>query len=527
MPVVPPPAGTRRPNRYEALRAEVARTHEAMRTEVRSSTRSKPAPAPPDAEAGVAMTPAAETAPDAASNVEPVGTADLESLAPAIGTPPAPESVEGAPLDAEASPALDPGNQTEVVAAPVERRRVARRPQWPATPAADAPSMPRLVDRRVLWVAVGVVALFTIGWILGRIQPGGATKSGPSPVVRAMRALGLAAPRFEAEISSKPPGAWIKIDGKTIAKKTPAAVELAPGAHRVEIGLADLGSTTLTVQGQSGQRTPLMADLNGTLEIRANRIGKRIHVTVDGRDHGDAPVTVRDLAPGPHEIRFASPGVTPWGQTIRLGVREDVQILARPFESPATGLVDVRASITEIDGMRPVSGAVVWVDGRRRGVTPITLELPAGPHSIRVVHRDEQAPIQLIDLPGGNQRFATFQFGLGSEAPKLTLAGPSAPARNRTTAITAALDGVAQGEVREMWLNVRSPEGVWKRYAMEILPGSGAVVGSVTFPNALIDSRGRAPFYVSAITALGDEYYTEIQNADTPATTVSADDSKP
>jgi sarcosine oxidase len=45
---------------------------------------------------------------------------------------------------------------------------------------------------------------------------------------------------------------------------------------------------------------------------------------------------------------------------------------------------------------------------------------------------------------------------------------------------------------------------------------AGGIVGVVAFPTALLDDRGRATFYVAALTTLGDEYFTEIQNAEKP-----------
>ena len=41
-------------------------------------------------------------------------------------------------------------------------------------------------------------------------------------------------------------------------------------------------------------------------------------------------------------------------------------------------------------------------------------------------------------------------------------------------------------------------------------------MGVVPFPAVLLDDHGRATFYVSALTTLGDEYFTELQNAEKP-----------
>jgi hypothetical protein len=362
--------------------------------------------------------------------------------------------------------------------------------------------------------ALAVIALFAGGWLLGRVQSGARdADTGPSPVLRALRIMGLAAPRFVCALSSRPDGASVAVDGKSLDRKTPTVLELPPGEHTLSLTLPDLGSASFTVKGTRTERIPLNLDLSGSLSIRSSEAQRPIQVSVDGVERGYAPVTIPELSPGAHDVRFATPGLPPWGQTVRVGVREQGELIARPFESPATGLIEVRAAMTEDDGVEAIKGATIWVDGRRHGSTPATLELPAGPHSFRVEYRDEVAPVQVIDLPGGNQRFASFQFGLGVDAPRLVLLGAGGPMpRDRASVVSVALEGVTADEVREMWMHVRAPEGVWRRYPMVQLEGSGAVVGVAVFPLALLDEHGRAPYYVSASTTLGDDYFTELQN---------------
>ena len=114
-----------------------------------------------------------------------------------------------------------------------------------------------------------------------------------------------------------------------------------------------------------------------------------------------------------------------WAPPSSFKVGERREVLAYPLQSPATGLIQVRATMTGSDGAQPLQGARVWIDAEPRGITPLTLELPRGPHSVRVSYQQEDAPVQVIDLPGGNQRFATFELGVHSEFPH------AAPARAR------------------------------------------------------------------------------------------------
>ena len=140
--------------------------------------------------------------------------------------------------------------------------------------------------------------------------------------------------------------------------------------------------------------------------------------------------------------------------------------------------------------------------------------MPRGPHSARVEYRGERTAVQVIDLPGGNQRFASFELGLNVDLP--TLEAGSLPATvplGRPTVASASLDGVTPADVKEMWLNVRAPEGTWRRYQMVMLKAPDGIIGVAVFPVALFDSRGNSRYYMSASTQTGDEYFTEIISA--------------
>lgn len=471
-----------------------------------------------------ASTPQASAAPPAFHTpsvpASPPRAAAPSPAVPVVPHPAVPHSPSTAPPVARAETIASPretndavsrGSIAETPASAAKHARTARRPDWPAAtapPTSDGPSPLKIV----VPVAVVLVALFLGGWLLGRSSDSSNATSS-SPIVHALRSVGLAAPRIDCVVESKPPGAAIEVDGKKTGRVTPSTIEVKPGQHNVTLSMPDLGSATFPVNGERGKKASIKADLNGTLSVRSSDFGRAIRVSVDGVDRGQAPLTLRDLAPGAHEVRFSSKGVPPWGQTVSIGIREDGEVLARPFESPATGLIEVRAQLTDDSGIQDVNGAGVWIDGKRRGGTPLTLELSSGPHSIRVSYKDEQAPVQVIDLPGGNQRFASFNFGTGTDAPRLSLIGSvvSMP-RDRPSIVSVSLDQLKADDVREIWLHVRAPDNAWRRYPMSELEAPGSVVGVAVFPIALLDAKGRAPFYVSANTNVGDEYFTELQN---------------
>ena len=374
--------------------------------------------------------------------------------------------------------------EAAVAHAPAEAPAGARAPikaVWPS-PEEITASVP-LYNEWWLWSVI-VTMLFAVGWVLGGLQSDASTPSEKlDPLTRFAQGLGIGGQRFEAAINSQPEGAWISIDGRELSKRTPFTTQLKAGSHEVTLSMGERGSATVAVRGARGQQVAVNEPLWGGLSIEQSDPSVPVSADVDGRSVGFTPVTVDTLSPGAHEVRFSAPGMTPWAQTVEIKVRETSHVVAHPMTSPATGVLVVRATLSDEQGSSPLAGGEVWVDGDLAGRSPLTLELPRGPHSVRVAYRGESAPVQVIDLPGGNQRFAMFELGFGSGGPRLvqqeTLVrvAPDTPA-----AITVTLDGVNASDIREMWLHVRASDGNWVRYALDARKTPLGVEGSANFP---------------------------------------------
>lgn len=453
----------------------------------------------PAATAGPPALPAALLEPTLAAFESPAPAGErpleLEPLAPGYLAPqPAPELPTGYPF-------LEP----RVQAGPAGARR-ARTLESPEE--TTRPKLP-LHRRPAVWAA-GVVVVFLVGWLVGGLASPSADRGGPFGGV--LRLLGIGGAHFTVSINSSPGGAHIEIDGKPQATRTPATLELAPGDHTVRLLLPGLGGVTVPLAGRGGEKLTIDEPLNGSLEILDADSSVPISVSIDGRPAGYAPLKVESIAPGLHEVHFSGPGMPAWVQTLQVDVRGTAQIVARPMSAPANGVIQVQATINDESGSAPLSGAQVHVDGQLRGVTPLSIELPRGPHSLRVVWRGESAPVQVIDLPGGNQRFAAFQFGLDVPPVQLAPVGNTRtiPA-GQSTIVSASVTGLSPNDVGEAWLRVRSAEGLWRRYAMTPLRSAGQLVVASVFPESAFDRNGQTRWYVSVTTKQGDEYYSEMQ----------------
>jgi hypothetical protein len=459
--------------------------------------RSSPSPQSPPPPAVQAAVPAVAAPPPEAAPEIPWEELGGASYGPAAG--------RSAISYRDASAARESGSMHEASTATPPHRA-----SWPAPEVLGEPEAP-LWKRPWAW-AVVVAILLAVGWMLGSRQD---TPSANRPVVPSRGFMGIGGAKFKVTIESQPAGAHIAVDGRPTQAMTPATLDLPPGTHRVTLSMTDLGEASYDVTGKKGDEVPLSANLHGALEVISPDPSAVISVSVDGETRGFAPLTLDGLTPGAHDVRFSGPGMASWGQTVEIRVGETKQILTRAMESPATGLINVRGMVTDEGGTHPVSGGQVWVDGESKGAAPLTLELPRGPHSIRMAFRGQEAPIQVIDLPGGNQRFASFEFGptADREPTRLVVSDPNPKiSRERPTMITVALLEAQAGEVREMWLHVRTPENTWRRYQMTLLNAQGTLTGVAPFPIPMLDAQGRGRYYVSALTAQGDEYFTEIES---------------
>jgi hypothetical protein len=361
-------------------------------------------------------------------------------------------------------------------------------------------------------VALVVAVLFALGLILGGLDNIRSTRGASYRPAGWMRALGVGGPVFEVTVKSSPEGAAILVDGSRLDRRTPASVWLAPGEHKITLELGEFGSTTQVVSGQRDQVVAMSATLWGTIEVQGSSTEVPCRVTVGGRDAGFAPTTIDSVAPGLVEVHYVVTGAPPWSELVKVRANEVSTVTPRSPVSPALGKVSIRALMIDDLGTHDVDGARVWIDGHPRGETPLTLELPRGPHSFRARYLNEDAAVQVLSLPGGNMRFVKFEFGSDVSQPRLALLSALTPSREESyRTVTAQLTDVGEQELREMWLHLRVADGRWRRYPMTLLRGPGGPVGVGVIPADVASDNDRPPYYVSAITKHGDEYFTEIQ----------------
>ena len=135
----------------------------------------------------------------------------------------------------------------------------------------------------------------------------------------------------------------------------------------------------------------------GRLLVRSTPAGAAVFV--DGKEQGQTPVAVRDLAPGAHDVRLERDGYAPVERRIVITASQPAQSLIIPLsEARAVASGGTRsgnpvpttpATLGRYSGALDVdsrpTGAKVYLDNKLVGTTPLRVpNLAAGSHAIRL-----------------------------------------------------------------------------------------------------------------------------------------------
>jgi hypothetical protein len=241
----------------------------------------------------------------------------VEAPAPAVEIAPVPEAVMVAP---EAEPARPPvpvsistwsGSTVVAAAAPDDLRPPAEETPWWRSSRAVAALF-----------AIALVQTALLAWQL----------------TRPTESLGSDG---ELVVQSRPEGAQVVIDDRNHGV-TPLTVRIKAGTHvlQVRAGSAEPRVIPLAIRGgvQTAQYVELQGvATTGVLEVRSEP--SKARVTIDGRERGSTPLTLRDVAPGDYQVVLERSG---WKstQTVRIEPGATAQLVvpiprAAPTPPPA------------------------------------------------------------------------------------------------------------------------------------------------------------------------------------------------
>jgi predicted DNA-binding antitoxin AbrB/MazE fold protein len=181
----------------------------------------------------------------------------------------------------------------------------------------------------------------------------------------------------EVRISSDPPGARVYLDDKDMARKTPTRLfGLSPGTYRVR----------LKKEGYKVWEDKVVVRASEALDLTRVKLQKAFgrlnlhvspwaHVYHKGKKLGTTPLANIPFQVGTHKLVLKNP---------RLNIEKEVTVKI-VADKANTKIVDLMKGIKGTLKIRVNPWADVYIDGKRKGTTPLKpIELTAGEHTVLV-----------------------------------------------------------------------------------------------------------------------------------------------
>ena len=178
------------------------------------------------------------------------------------------------------------------------------------------------------------------------------------------------------QIESNPSGAKVYVDN-AYRGRTPLAFALNPGIHSVDVRLDGYQPYSARVQVRAGQTTrvsPRLVRLVTTGVLRIDSSPQGANIIINGTPVGQTPMGVK-LNSGSYDVELQMSGYQPYRARVQVRAGQTTSISPRLQPIVSTGTLEV--------GSIP-SGAKVYVDGAYQGVTPLSLSINAGVHTVEM-----------------------------------------------------------------------------------------------------------------------------------------------
>jgi hypothetical protein len=263
-------------------------------------------------------------------------------------------------------------------------------------------------------------------------------------------------------INSEPDDAGVTLDGRPFCPSTPCTKKLKEGRHALLVHKEGYEPAAKTIDASRETKFGVVLVRRvGDLTIASAPSG--LSIVMDGKSVGRSPVTVRELASGPHEISVDDPCYQATRERIqvRSGEKKEYTLTTKPFT------VDIIVAATDDSGAQ-VKGKVT-ADGKPIGETPGTLPVPMCATALRMQ----------VD-----EAIAVRQLKMGEARPgMITLTLPVARCSRTKTLRKAAIWGTAGTAA----LGVVGMVGAWAMHssAIDAPPGDSGTSGKVSMGKAL------------------------------------------
>ena len=195
-------------------------------------------------------------------------------------------------------------------------------------------------------------------------------------------------------------GATVKINGEEIGKGS-LAKQLDEGIYDVEVSMAQ--HRTVTRQIEIVAKQPQTIELNpipiyGSLDVISTPMFS--DVEVNGKKYGTTPVTIENLLIGEYDVTISKKGCAT--------VTRKVTITEGQLSTIEVDLPQGREYTITSDR----NGDDVYIDGVKRGVTPLAVSLSFGNHDVELRRDGETAKKTITVSQSGIENVLHLAFGL-------------------------------------------------------------------------------------------------------------------
>jgi hypothetical protein len=196
-------------------------------------------------------------------------------------------------------------------------------------------------------------------------------------------------------IETDPPGAAIYLDRKNLGQygNTPRTFAAPAGAHEVILtlpGHLPASRSVVLVRGQATRLSLVMAQQRGTVEVSSDPAGAEIRLgDAGGELLGTTPASI-ELPIGARQLHLHAEGHADETRSVEVRVDQKARLFVahRPLP-PETGQLRILTN---------VPSALISVDGREVGFSPLVLDLPVGDHGVTVHQPGYRAWTQVVSI---------------------------------------------------------------------------------------------------------------------------------
>ena len=236
-------------------------------------------------------------------------------------------------------------------------------------------------------------------------------------------------------VESTPPGAEVFVDRVDLGSRgrTPQTLALPPGRHTITVekdGYVLAEASATLERGRQVTQSLALRELTGQVRVVGSPAGAEVRESLDGKVLGRLPCAL-SLPPGKRLLWVTAAGHVPVQLLVDVTAeKSQEQKVALPDRPPPTGKVVVTANR---------ENALVTVDDREAGFTPVVLTLPEGPHQIAVSLPELSPDETTVEVGDGTQ--ASFHATLRYQPPPVKAASKTLTSIDDAPASVTVISG--------------------------------------------------------------------------------------